>query len=215
MDDALRALIVLSVALGRGGRDCVAHALDRAAASAPREAIEEALLQSYLFIGYPAALNAIATWRERSGAPPPAPAEDAWAAWLARGEQTCERVYGGQYDKLRRNVAALHPDLERWMLVEGYGKVLARPGLDLAARELCVAALLAAQDAAPQLHAHLRGALNAGAPVEAVEAAVACMTEELPAERSTTLQLTWSHVLSRWQSKRLETPAQRRGPGES
>ena len=49
------------------------------------------------------------------------------------------------------------------MLAEGYGKVLGRPGLALEVRELCIVAILAGQDAAPQLYAHLRGALNVGA----------------------------------------------------
>ena len=47
-----------------------------------------------------------------------------------RGEEVCRTVYGGQYEGLRRNVRDLHPDMERWMVVEGYGKVLGRPGLD-------------------------------------------------------------------------------------
>jgi len=34
--------------------------------------VEEALLQSYLFVGYPAALNAFALWRQLSGRPAPA-----------------------------------------------------------------------------------------------------------------------------------------------
>jgi alkylhydroperoxidase/carboxymuconolactone decarboxylase family protein YurZ len=48
------------------------------------------------------------------------------------------------------------------MLVEGYGKTLARRGLPFAARELCAVAVLAATGAARQLAAHLEGAERAG-----------------------------------------------------
>ncbi|HZD06577.1 MAG TPA: carboxymuconolactone decarboxylase family protein, partial [Longimicrobiales bacterium] len=59
----------------------------------------------------------------------------------------------------------------------GYGKVLGRPGLGLAVRELCIVALLAVADAPTQLYSHLRGALNVGAPSGAVEEALALAAE--------------------------------------
>ena len=93
-------------------------------------------------------------------------------------------MYGGQYEKLRANIAALHPDMERWMVREGYGKVLGRPGLDLATRELCIVALLAPQDAGPQLYSHLRGALNAGADEALVDESVRLLLGSLPSERA-------------------------------
>jgi 4-carboxymuconolactone decarboxylase len=62
--------------------------------------------------------------------------------------------------------------MERWMVVEGYGKVLGRPQLDLPTRELCIVALLAVLGMPRQLHSHLRGALNAGATLEEVEVAM-------------------------------------------
>ncbi len=58
------------------------------------------------------------------------------------------------------------------MIQEGYGKVLSRPALDLVTRELCVVAALAVTSWEPQLHSHMRGALNAGASPPEVEAAL-------------------------------------------
>jgi 4-carboxymuconolactone decarboxylase len=58
------------------------------------------------------------------------------------------------------------------MIVEGYGKVLGRPGLDLARRELCIVAACAASGQNRQLHSHLLGALNAGASAAHVGAAL-------------------------------------------
>ena len=54
------------------------------------------------------------------------------------------------------------------MIVEGYGKVLSRPALDLARRELCIVAACAASRQERQLHSHLHGALHAGASKAAI-----------------------------------------------
>ena len=103
---------------------------------------------------------------------------------------------------LRRNVRALHRDMERWMVVEGYGKVLARPGLDLPTRELCIVAILAATGWEPQLHSHLRGALHAGCdPVsvsEALEAGLEMNPE--PAWRNGAKSL-WERVAARYPAR--------------
>jgi 4-carboxymuconolactone decarboxylase len=197
MTEAERSLVRLSAALASRDADRFSQALDDAAAGASPLEVEEALLQSYLFLGYPAALWALGLWRDRSPAPAgPAAAEDA-ALWRTRGEAVCARVYGGQYARLRANVARLHPDVERWMLVEGYGKVLGRPGLALRTRELCIVALLVGQDARPQLYAHLRGALNAGATAEDVGAALAIAAEELGAERGAAAHAVWRRLSAR------------------
>jgi 4-carboxymuconolactone decarboxylase len=124
-----------------------------------------------------------------------APAD--WSGWTERGEAVCRTVYGGQYEGLRGNVRALHPDMEQWMVTEGYGKVLGRPGLDLATRELCVVALLAVAVAPAQLYSHLRGALNAGASPEAVEEALAIAARASSDEAVTLARETWRRVRRR------------------
>ncbi|HEX7091636.1 MAG TPA: carboxymuconolactone decarboxylase family protein [Longimicrobiales bacterium] len=202
MDEATRALVVLSAAIGSGERSAVDAALDGAGEAAAPEAIEEALLQSYLFVGFPGALNAMAAWRERTGQPAGrAAAGGSREEWRARGEAVCARVYGTQYARLRERVAELHPDLEAWMLEEGYGKVLARPGLALSVRELCIVALLVAQDAPAQLHAHLRGALNVGASVEDVAEAVEIACAAAPPARAQAARGVWAAVRARWEGR--------------
>src|SRR5688572_28294089 len=107
--------------------------------------IREAVLQSYLFAGYAAAINALILlneiagsdrefWRELEGS-----SED----WKVRGEELCKRVYGSQYENLFHNMKQLHPDLADWMIEEGYGKVLARPFLSPEVRELLIVATTA------------------------------------------------------------------------
>lgn len=197
MTDAVRALVALSATIAHRDRSLLEAALAEAGARAPAEQVEETMLQSYLFVGYPAALQAIGRWRELSGRPaPPAAAAD-WAAWTSRGEQVCSAVYGGQYDRLRENVRALHPDMEQWMVVEGYGKVLGRPGVPLATRELCIVGLLAAQDAPQQLYSHLRGALQVGASAGDVEAALAIAGAIAGAERAAVASRVWQMVRAR------------------
>jgi 4-carboxymuconolactone decarboxylase len=167
-----QALVRVAAAIGTRERERLRAALDQARAVAEPVAVEEVLLQSHLFVGFPDALEAMVLWRESGDSPAPAPSPEEPALWQARGPVVCERVYGENYRKLRRNVTALHPDLDRWMVDGGYGRVIGRPGLDLATRELCIAALLVVWGAPRQLHSHLRGALNAGAGARELRQAV-------------------------------------------
>ena len=79
-------------------------------------------------------------------------------------------MYGRTYHKLLLNLRALHPAVESLVIVDAYGKILGRPGLDSARRELCTLAAIAMLQAPRQLHAHLRGALNLGWAREDVDA---------------------------------------------
>lgn len=176
--EELRVLIRLSAALGAGDRGGVEAALEEAAGLVPNERVEEALLQAYLFVGFPPVLEAFSAWREETGppeegpeGPPPLDARSPDEI-VEAGRAACRRIYGGAYRGLRRNVSRLHPDLDRWMVSEGYGKVLSRRGLDLATRELCIVALLTSACWPRQLHSHLRGALRVGAEPDQVEQAL-------------------------------------------
>lgn len=196
LSPAREALVALSAALGARRADALDAALRRAASHAEPAAVEEALLQSYLFVGYPAALNAFAAWREISGTSAPAPSGET-GPWEERGAEVCRAVYAGQYEGLRANVRRLHPDMERWMVDEGYGKVLGRPGLSLVDRELCIAALLAALDAPRQMYSHVRGALNAGASPAEVDRALAMAGEVSEAGARERASRTWDSVRTR------------------
>lgn len=159
--------------------------------------VEEAILQAYLFAGYPRAINALTVWRRVSGAAAPSPLPDDWDGFEARGVELCRRIYGTAYERLRQNVGRLHLDLDRWMVIEGYGKVLGRPGLDLKRREMCAVAALAALGVRPQLRAHVLGALNVGASPEEVDEWVGWLAGILPAERYALLAAIWEDIRSR------------------
>ena len=195
---------LLRIAAAMGARDDAA--LEAALEVADRDdlapRVEEVLVQGYLFLGYPAALNGLSLWRRLTGRPAAAPAPDDPDEWARRGAEVCQAVYGGQYEGLRENIRSLHPDMERWMVQEGYGKVIGRPGLELVRRELCIVALLAALDVPRQLHSHLRGALQVGASLEQVEQAVGVAAEvgDDPGVASRSREV-WDAVRTRWTQK--------------
>ncbi len=181
LDDATLALAVLAAAIAAGNDAALAAAVDAAlAAGVPRRWGDELLLQSVLMTGWPRALVAAAAWRAAAGPPADGAELDTdygfHQAWTERGERLCQEVYGDHYEQLRRNVRQLHPALDRWMVTEGYGRTLARDGLDARRRELCVIAQTAVLATPRQLRSHLLGALHVGATpaeIDAVLAAVA------------------------------------------
>lgn len=193
------ALVAVAAALAAGDRARLRRALEEADRVCSPRAVEEALLQSYLFLGYPAALNGLELWRDVSGRSATDAVENDRADWAGRGLEICGRVYGDQLDPLRENIRRLHPEMETWMLTEGYGKVLGRPGLSLADRELGIVALLARSGpgVARQLHSHLRGALRVGVGEEEVQGALERALDGAPEPVARSAREVWDTVRTR------------------
>jgi 4-carboxymuconolactone decarboxylase len=204
-DDALdletRVLVRLSGVVAAGTELQVRDALARAASACPPAWVEEVLLQSYLFAGFPRALNAAREWRRISGRTAPDFDEgenfDNAGAWRTQGEATCATVYGPFYQRLRHNIRQLHPALDAWMIVEGYGKVLSRPTLDLMRRELCIVSACAMARQDRQLHSHLYGALHAGAAPTEVAAALDSIADLLGPDDTRRYHQLLARVLGR------------------
>lgn len=194
LDDATRALVRASAAVAAGTEDHVRAELHRAASITPHEWVEELLLQTYLFAGFPRALNAMREWRRHS----PTPAHVAsWASpseMIAAGETTCSAVYGEMYERLRRNVRGLHPLLDDWMIEEGYGKVLSRPQLDLQRRELCIVAACAASAQDRQLLSHLHGSLNVGVGRAVITGTLDAIEDLVPAPAMARARGLWARI---------------------
>jgi 4-carboxymuconolactone decarboxylase len=115
LDDATLVLVQLSAAIAASDEATVRYWLTPAAHDVPPVHVEELLLQSYLFCGFPRALNAAREWRRVSQRTAPTSDESddlLGEEWRERGEQTCAAVYGAMYDKLRLNVRDLHPALD-------------------------------------------------------------------------------------------------------
>jgi 4-carboxymuconolactone decarboxylase len=211
LDPHTRQLVLLAAAIAAGSesdvRDAFANAIS---ASVPAAWIEELVLQSYLFSGFPRTLNAAREWRRQSPresesarSPLDVPSAermddvDQVREWRVRGEATCAAVYDGMYEKLRLNVRDLHPLLDDWMIVEGYGKVLGRPALDLPRRELCIVAACAATGQDRQLHSHLRGALNVGVDAGTLREALHALAPALGESRARSARLLLARVVGK------------------
>jgi 4-carboxymuconolactone decarboxylase len=184
--------LVLAAAAATQGRPSMVRAvlqlvLER---GAPVDQVREAILQSYLFVGYPRVINALAALREISGVDGGAPpvdfrlATDNASSWEADGQTLIRRIYGSRYEKLLDTMVVLSADLPRWMVLEGYGKVLSRPHLDAHTRELVAVGSLVPLRVPEQLRAHSRGALHVGASPEEVRQAIRVAALVCPRELS-------------------------------
>jgi len=145
----------------------------------------EIVLQSYLFLGFPRMLLAaehLAGCFSDVCMPPQTKAvtTDESHRWYQNGMALCERVYGDSFEPLREHVESVAPEVFRWMIVEGYGKVLSRPGLTAVDRELAVVASLLIDNRPRQLHSHLKGASNVGADTDLIRRIIEDHKETAP-----------------------------------
>jgi 4-carboxymuconolactone decarboxylase len=86
-----------------------------------------------------------------------------------RGQRMLKEMYGEVGARVLEGVRANSPDLERFITEFAFGDVYARPGLDLKSREIAtVASLTTLGYAAPELRAHIHGALNVGVSQEEI-----------------------------------------------
>jgi 4-carboxymuconolactone decarboxylase len=196
LDAPTAQLIDLAAVLAAGAEGEMRSSLEAAAkGSVDPVWVEELVLQTYLFAGFPRTLNGMRLWRRASNrVVETADFEESLSSlWTSRGEKTCEEVYGTLYKRLRANIRSLHPALDTWM-IDLYGRVLGRPGLDLKRRELCIVAVCAALEQDRQLHSHLHGALNAGASPEEVDETLRIVAPRMSAESSHRYSLLWTRV---------------------
>jgi 4-carboxymuconolactone decarboxylase len=203
LDLQTRELVRFAAAIAQGDEpDLRERVRSVRLAQVPVVWVEELLLQSILMCGYPRALVAMSVWRKFSGVKAPEldaeASYDAHAEWTRRGEATCAIVYGDNYRKLRDNVRALHPAVDEWMIAEGYGRTLSRPGLDLMRRELCTVAQTAILETERQLHSHLRGALNAGADPMQVDAVLSVVNPMISFDAWRKVKELWRSVRDGW-----------------
>ena len=199
LDAATRELVELGIVIATAREPELRAGMRRMVeARVNPEWVEELILQSYIFAGFPRALNAAREWRRASAIPAPSTDADAlgdrYELWRERGEATCATVYGAAYYRLRANIRELHPALDEWMIVEGYGKLLGRPGLDLSRRELCIVAVCGALEQERQLHAHLHGALNAGATPQAIQDTLEIVAAHVDADAAGRFAHLWNRV---------------------
>lgn len=176
----------LSAAIAAEDGASVARESERAlAARVPPGALYETVLQSYLFVGFPRAIEALfaaGPALSRAGGKPEAAPPDDPVRWRRDGEALCRKIYGRNYEKLVATMRDLSPDLADWMILEGYGKTLSRPGLGPIAREYAVVAILTVTRMWRQLRSHAIGAVNVGGTRAGVREAIGLCREWVGAE---------------------------------
>ena len=85
------------------------------------------------------------------------------SARYKRGLAKFVEMYGERAKTFLASLEGIAPDLGTYVMEFGFGDIHSRPGLSLQSREIAtVAALTALGTAAPQLRAHIDGALNVG-----------------------------------------------------
>lgn len=145
-------------------------------------ALYEVVLQSYLFLGFPRMLIAaeildkVLPGNGRQSLEKMIAGNEV-TQWYENGLALCKRVYGDSFEPLKARVGAMAPEIFHWMVLEGYGKVLSRPGLGPVERELANVAMLMIDNREQQLHSHMRGALNVGASPELLRLVVDDLVE--------------------------------------
>lgn len=132
-------------------------------------ALQETALQVAAYAGFPTAiatLELLAGLRPGSGSERPFPAD---ANHADRGRETFEAVYAGSTDEVLAHLENLMSGLSEHVLGAAYGRILSRPGLGLADRELMAVSALACMGLGRPLESHIRGALRNGCGMQDVE----------------------------------------------
>ncbi len=160
----------------------------------PQNLLREAIIQTYLFDGYPTALEGLFLMAEVydddfSPGDNEIINENTIEKWMKRGKETCKKIYASNYDRLIKNVESLSPDLANWMLIEGYGKVLSRSELNLQYRELINVAILTVKKYQRQLHSHFKGALNVKVTKSEIEEVLKLLKPITPENVKSALEL--------------------------
>ena len=150
------------------------------------EQLYEVFLQTYLFAGFPAALESVRILEKVFGIVHSGltKIEEEIAAeylqFMQRGDDLYKTIYATNATRVRDELLRLSPELATWALIEGYGKTLSRPGVDTKTRELCIVAQLSQLGWERQLYSHLLGARNSGASIEEITEAITIGTRGDP-----------------------------------
>ncbi|MFH0944586.1 MAG: carboxymuconolactone decarboxylase family protein, partial [Planctomycetota bacterium] len=154
------------------------------ALGADLSALREGALMTHLFGGFPRAIEAFRVLHEvcsGPGALPPEAPSHPPRDRLSTGRGVFERIYDEKAPSVLATLKSYSPTFEEAVLEDAYGRVLARPALDLATRERMAVCALTAQRLPRQLRSHMEGALRCGVSRE--ELAETIELAEIAAEK--------------------------------
>jgi 4-carboxymuconolactone decarboxylase len=80
----------------------------------------------------------------------------------SKGEGVARSVHGSRWDRIAQSLAAINPDLARYVTDWAYGEIYARSDLDLRTREIIAVTCLALEGPELQLQTHILSALEVG-----------------------------------------------------
>ncbi|BDQ01662.1 carboxymuconolactone decarboxylase family protein [Ignavibacterium sp.] len=139
--------------------------------------IYEALLQNYLFCGFPNALFFLKRFHHLSGYKPKKISSLNTNRLKEKGIKTSKKIYGDKLEKLISNVKKFSPELSEWLIIEGYGKVISRSALKIKEREACIISVLTTQMFEEQLISHLYGGLRNGLKITQIRKIISNLSE--------------------------------------
>ena len=173
-----RHLVNTAVLTLLGRTDDLADCLDWAVGRRVQVSrLVEAILQAHLFGGFPRAIHALEVLDDvlvsrGVGTEPDLdripPRVSLVAYFRRRGRDLFGEIYRDDAGPVTERIARFHPEFMEWITEFAYGRVLARPFLELSVREILAASMLTVLDLPRQLTPHLRGALRSGASVREV-----------------------------------------------
>lgn len=142
--------------------------------------IYEALLQNYLFCGFPNALFFLKRFQHLTEYKPKRYNSLNNNQLKEKGIKTSKKIYGDKLPKLLSNVRKFSPELSEWLIIEGYGKVISRPALSIKEREACIIAVLSVQMFEEQLISHLYGGIRNRLSVNLIRKIISNLSEIIP-----------------------------------
>ncbi len=180
----LERLARVFTAIVVGDWNCLRELRGGAPLGEPDRGWREAVLQAHVFAGFPRVVEALDVLDEAGGLGALESGEAlAEAEQPERGRELFERVYAEHAPRVRASLERGHPDFARWIEGHAYGRILSRPGLSAAERELLAVCALAALGQERQLVSHVRGALRCGAQPADVRLVLSACRELIGAER--------------------------------
>lgn len=198
LTDLERRLVRLFAACVLGRFDEVARLRRAAPAGEPNRAWRETLLQVHVFAGFPRLVEAYGVLAAEGGLGELAAEEILGERdQHARGRALFERIYRNDADKVRAFLVAGHPDFADWIEGHAYGRILARPGLEPAQRELLAVAALTVLGQERQLASHVRGAVRCGATQDAVLLTIETVADLATPERAENARTIAAHFGAR------------------
>lgn len=129
-----------------------------------KDEIYESLLQTYLFAGFPSALNSLKILNLNK--PASTDKNPEYEQLRRKGIANCKKVYGKKTENLISKVKEFSDELSEWLIIEGYGKVYSRDTISFSQRELSAVASLIPLRFDDQLTSHFYGLLNSKFPTE-------------------------------------------------